>query len=72
MKDCVGGDAKSDAEEREFDNGTEDMQDDLSTENSCEELQADDSAQNESDFDSKGNTNCCLLLIGSQLSVSFV
>ena len=42
MKDCVGGDAKSDAEEREVEDGTKDMQDDLSTENSCEELQKGD------------------------------
>ena len=42
MKDCVGSDTKSDAEERDVDDGTEDMQGDLSTGNSCEELQEGD------------------------------
>ena len=42
MKDCVGGDTKSDAEERDVDDGTDDMQGDLSTGNSCEELREGD------------------------------
>ena len=42
MKDCVGSDTKSDAEERDVDDGTDDMQGDLSTGNSCEELQEGD------------------------------
>ena len=41
VMDCVGGDTKSVAEERDVDNGAEDMQDDLSTENSCVELRED-------------------------------
>ena len=52
--DCVGGDTKSVAEERDVNDGTEDMQDDLSTENSRVELREDDSVQYDSDFDSKG------------------
>ena len=31
VMDCVGGDTKSDAEERDVDVGADDMQDDLST-----------------------------------------
>ena len=63
VMDCVGGDTKSVAEERDINDGTEDMQDDLSTENSCVELREDDSVQYDSDFDSKGIVivaNCLL------------
>ena len=39
VKDSVGGDTKSDAEEQDVDDGTDDMQGDLSIGNSCKELQ---------------------------------